>query len=85
MIQSPGRSRSILVQRVFLEHPDSVEETYLQHLRVAFGFAAWLAVAALAALVHALIPALCERAASRIVRRLHDRLSSRSDQAVTNQ
>lgn len=85
MIQSSDRSPSNLLQRAFLDHPESVEESYLEHLQVALGFAFWLGLAALAAVVHALMPALCEKTASRIVTRLYARLSSRSAQAAANQ
>lgn len=62
---------------LFLDHPATVNETYFGHMRFAFGFAFWLGVAAMAALVHALIPAVCETTASRILRRLHARMESR--------
>ena len=62
---------------VFLDHPAKVDETYLQHARVAGYFAFWLGVASLAAMVHAVVPALCETTASRIVRKLHDRMTNR--------
>ena len=66
-----------MMQSVFLDHPASVEETYFEHMRFAAGFAFWLLVAGLAAAVHALIPALCETTASRIIGRLHARMHSR--------
>lgn len=69
--------RSSALGRLFLDHPATVNESYFQHMRFAFGFAFWLAVAAGAALIHALIPALCETTASRILRRLHDRITRR--------
>lgn len=62
---------------LFLDHPATVDETYFQHMRFAFGFAFWLGTAALAALVHAIVPALCETTASRILKRLHARIESR--------
>ena len=62
---------------LFTDHPATVNETYLEHMRFAFGFSFWLAVAAGAALVHALIPALCETTASRILKRLHARIMAR--------
>lgn len=62
---------------LFLDHPAKVDETYLEHMRFAFGFAFWLGTAALAALVHAMVPALCETTASRILKRLHARIESR--------
>lgn len=61
----------------FTAHPASVNETYFQHMRFALGFAGTLLLAAGAALVHAIFPALCEKTASRIVGRLHARLSQR--------
>ena len=62
---------------IFTDHPATVNETYLEHMRFAAGFSFWLAVAAGAALVHALIPALCETTASRILKRLHARIMAR--------
>ena len=62
---------------LFLDHPATVDETYFQHMRFAFSFAFWLGAAALAALVHAIIPAMCETTASRILKRLHARIESR--------
>ena len=74
---SHSSPRSSIFARVFIDHPASVEETYLGHMKFAFSFAGWLGVAAAAALVHAIIPALCETTASRILKRLHARIESR--------
>lgn len=65
------------IATLFLDHPATVNETYFGHMRFAFGFAFWLGVAASAAVVHALIPALCETTASRILKRLHARMETR--------
>lgn len=73
--QSPIR-RSPL-HALFLDHPATVNETFFQHMRFALGFSFWLGVAALAALTHAFVPALCETTASRILKRLHGRIESR--------
>ncbi|KQB96771.1 capsule biosynthesis protein [Loktanella sp. 1ANDIMAR09] len=70
-------SRKNPLASLFLDHPATVDETYFQHMRFAFGFAFWLGTAALAALVHAIVPALCETTASRILKRLHARIESR--------
>ena len=70
-------NRTTFLDRWFLAHPATVNETYLQHMRFAFGFAFWLMVAGGAALVHAIIPALCETTASRILGRLHARITAR--------
>ena len=74
---TPSQIRKSPLSALFLDHPSSVNETYLQHMRFAFGFAFWLAVAAGAALVHAIVPAACETTASRILKRLHARIESR--------
>ena len=60
--------------RCFVRHPASVGESYFQHMATALGFGFWMGVAALAALVHAVLPFLCERTGSRIVGRLHHRM-----------
>ena len=60
--------------RLFLDHPRSVGESYLEHQRHAFGFGISLLGAALACLVHAVIPALFVRTGSETITRLHDRM-----------
>lgn len=72
---TPSRRNPISV--LFTDHPAAVNETFLQHMRFAFGFSFWLGVASLAALVHAFIPALCQTTASRILKRLHARIEAR--------
>jgi hypothetical protein len=72
---TPNRKNPIAA--VFLDHPATVNETYFQHMRFALGFAFWLTVAGLAALVHAAIPALCETTAGRILKRLTAKMESR--------
>jgi hypothetical protein len=74
---SQTTSRKNPLAAVFLDHPATVNETYFQHMRFAFSFAFWLGAAAMAALVHAFIPALFETTASRILKRLHARIESR--------
>ena len=66
-----------MFQRLFVTHPASVDETYFQHQQVAMSFALPLFGAALAALVHALVPGLCQRTAGNIVRDLNARLEKR--------
>ncbi|MEO1056232.1 MAG: DUF6356 family protein [Actinomycetota bacterium] len=64
------------LRRHFTEHPASVDETYGEHARVAFGFAASLAAASLAAAIHAVVPSLCERTASRRVCALYEKMTT---------
>ncbi len=60
-----------MLARLFLAHPESVDETYLEHARFAGGFALRLLLAAGAAAVHAVIPCLFERTASRMIARMY--------------
>lgn len=77
MPQSSAANRLSLFARLFTAHPATVDETYWGHMRFALGFAFWLSVAACAAVIHALIPALCETTASRILTRLSNRMAAR--------
>jgi len=61
----------------FTRHPETVGETYGQHMGVAFGFGFTLIGAGLACLVHGLLPFAFERTGSDTVRRLHERLGRR--------
>ena len=65
------------ITTLFTAHPASVDETYLQHLAFALRFAGLLTLAAGAALIHALLPFLCEKTASRIVAKLYARIHNR--------
>jgi hypothetical protein len=60
--------------RAFTEHPESVGETYWQHMGAALSFAFPLALAAVASLVHSFLPFLCVKTASSRVTQLHDRM-----------
>lgn len=62
------------ILRAFTEHPESVGETYWQHMAAAFSFALALSLAAAASLVHSVFPFLCVKTASSLVTRLHDRM-----------
>jgi hypothetical protein len=67
--------------KLFTDHPASVNETYLEHTAFALRFAFWLALAAGAALVHAVLPFMFEKTASTIINRLHARIHNRTDAA----
>ena len=68
-----------IIQRTFGDHPQSVDETYLEHARFAGGFSLRLFAAALAALVHAVIPCLFEKTASKIIAGLYERTHNRGN------
>lgn len=69
------------LKRLFTEHPDSVGESYFEHMHVALSFAGPLLVAGLAALVHAFLPFLCVTTASATVKRLYARMTNRVPKA----
>ena len=59
------------------QHLAEVDEGYAQHLGEALGISALLIKAGLACAVHALIPGLCTRTASRCVARFQARMAER--------
>lgn len=66
--------------RIMIAHPNSVGETYLEHMRFALRFAALLTAAGVCALLHAFLPFCFEKTASNIVRRLYKRVNNRGGQ-----
>lgn len=66
-----------LLNRLFVEHPHSVEETYFEHMRFAGWFASRLFLAGSAAAIHAVVPCLFEKTAGRLIGEMNARLSSR--------
>lgn len=67
-----------MIRKIFLDHPRSVGETFSAHFLFALGFSLTLFGAAFAALVHAFIPALCEKTASTLIKRLYAKISDRT-------
>ena len=59
---------------LFKEHPESVGETYTEHMGVAFSFGSKMVVAGFACLLHGLFPFLFTRTGSRTIGELHDRM-----------
>ena len=71
-----------MFDELFLRHPRSIGESYAEHFVTAVGVGFKLILAGLACIVHALVPALCERTASSAVNALHARLANRARAAV---
>lgn len=69
------------LERLFLAHPRSVGESYLEHSAFAFRMALRLTAAGGAALIHAIVPCLCETTASRIIIAMHAEIVTRRAQA----
>jgi len=66
-----------MIARLFLDHPAKVDETYLEHAAFAGKFALRLFAAAGAALVHAVVPCLFEKTASKIIADLYAKTHNR--------
>jgi len=66
-----------MIAKVFLDHPRKVEESYAEHARFAAGFSLKLFAAAGAAAVHAVVPCLFERTASRMIADMYARTHNR--------
>ncbi|MEM6497163.1 MAG: DUF6356 family protein [Pseudomonadota bacterium] len=66
-----------MINRLFLDHPKSVDESYLEHMGFALWFFSRLATAAGAALVHAILPCCFEKTASTIIAELYEHTHNR--------
>jgi hypothetical protein len=62
------------IRRFFTEHPESVGETYLEHLCTAIGFSTRMMLGGVACFFHALFPFAFRRTGSECIERLHDRM-----------
>ena len=60
--------------RLFTEHPQSVGESYAEHLVTASGFGLRMVLTGLALIVHALLPFLFVKTGSAQITVLHDRM-----------
>jgi hypothetical protein len=63
-----------MFRKLFVSHPQSVNETYLEHMGMASSFGWAMLKASGACFVHAVVPGLCEKTGSGIIRDLHGRM-----------
>lgn len=63
-----------MFRSLFLDHPDSVGESYLEHLVEAGRFGLAMVVGGIAALIHAVLPAAFESTGSETIAALHARM-----------
>ena len=63
-----------LIHRLFREHPESVGESYLEHLSEASYFGVRMLVAGLACLVHAVLPCLFKTTGRSAISELHTKM-----------
>ncbi len=60
--------------RLFTDHPASVEETYWQHFGAAMGFGLRMIWGGLVCMVHAIVPGAFATAGSDMICELHERM-----------
>jgi hypothetical protein len=60
-----------MLKRLFIDHPQSVDESYVEHFGVAAKFGVTMIWGGLCALVHAVVPGWCVTTGSRTIERLN--------------
>ena len=70
--------------RLFTEHPESVGESYREHLFTAVGFALRMLAGGFACLTHAVLPFLFAQTGSDCVNELYGRMASRRDRMTAD-
>lgn len=63
-----------MFRKLFVSHPETVGESYFEHLTHAGWFAGMMVFGGAACLVHALVPGACEKTGSKVITLLHDRM-----------
>lgn len=63
-----------MLKKIFLDHPEAVDETYFEHLRTAATFGSIMIVAGFACLLHSVVPVLFMRTGSTAIRSLNERM-----------
>jgi Family of unknown function (DUF6356) len=61
-----------MFRRLFVDHPKSVDENYLEHFGVASRFGVTMIWGGLGALVHAVVPGWCITTGSDTIKRLNE-------------
>lgn len=73
------------LKSIFLAHPTSVSETYVEHLGTASLFGIRMIAGGMACLIHGLIPCWFERTGSNQVRYLYDRMVANRVRRISSQ
>lgn len=66
-----------MINRLFLDHPRKVDESYFEHAVFAAMFSLKLFAAGFCALVHAIIPGAFEKTASRMIAEMYAKTHNR--------
>jgi hypothetical protein len=71
-----------LFRSLFIEHPASVDETYLEHFVSALSFGTKMIVAGVACVLHGLLPAVFVTRGSDTICALHERMVVKRRRAI---
>jgi Family of unknown function (DUF6356) len=71
------------LQRLFTDHPESVDESYGEHMVRASCFGGRMVMAGLACMVHSLLPFLFVHAGGEAIDELHARMQATRRRAAT--
>lgn len=63
-----------IISKIFTDHPNSVGETYFEHMGQALYFAGNLLLGFFYCLCHAFIPAAFKKSGSKLITKLYDRM-----------
>ena len=66
-----------MYKKLFINHPQSINETYFEYAQFALRCSSLLFLAAFAALIHVIIPAFFEKTASSIIASLYHKTHNR--------
>ncbi len=66
-----------MIDKLFLAHPRSVDESYGEHFRVATRFGLLMLAGGIATTLHGFLPALFTRTGSSIVKKLYGEMRAR--------
>ena len=71
-----------MIEKLFTDHPRAIGETYGQHARTAFNFGWRMVMGGAACMVHALVPGIFVKTASRTVVQLDAEMRGRKATAA---
>ena len=71
-----------LWKKMFVEHPRSVHESYLEHLIQAFSFSFLMLIGGIACFIHGLLPGFFMQSGSRIIHHLFERMAQNRDRTL---
>lgn len=63
-----------MFRKFFTKHPNTVGESYFEHMGQALSFSSEMLIGSFACLMHGFFPFLFEKTGSKAITRLHDRM-----------